>query len=115
MKQGSSESRNLFPGALEMMILHVLVHRPSHGYALVQDIRRMSKDLLQVEEGSLYPALQRMLKTCLVKALWDMSPTGRRVRTYELTTRGAEHLDREVSNFERMLEGIKLVLAPLKP
>jgi PadR family transcriptional regulator PadR len=114
MKLGSSESHDLFPGALEMMILHVLAHRPSHGYALVQDIRRMSKDLLQVEEGSLYPALQRMLKTGLVKARWDVSPTGRRVRTYELTARGAKHLDREVSNFERMLEGIRLVLAPLK-
>jgi PadR family transcriptional regulator PadR len=115
MKLGSPESRDLFPGALEMMILHVLAYRPSHGYALVQDIRRMSKDLLQVEEGSLYPALQRMLKTGLVKARWDVSPTGRRVRTYELTPRGAEHLDRQVSNFERMLQGIRLVLAPLEP
>lgn len=115
MKLGSSENRDLFAGALEMMILHVLGHRPSHGYALVQDIRRMSKDLLQVEEGSLYPALQRMLKAGLVKARWDVSPTGRRVRTYELTARGAKHLDHEVSSFEQMLEGIRLVLAPVKP
>jgi PadR family transcriptional regulator, regulatory protein PadR len=115
MKSGSSESRDLFPGALEMMILQILRRRPSHGYALVQHIRRTSNDLLQVEEGSLYPALQRMLKGGLVKARWDVSATGRRVRTYELTARGATHLDRERSNFERMLEGIYLVLAPVKP
>ena len=115
MKSGSAEGRDLFPGALEMMILHVLRRQPRHGYALLQDIKRTSRDLLHVEEGSLYPALQRMLKAGLVKARWETSPTGRRVRTYELTARGAAHLDREISNFERMLEGIKLVLAPIKP
>jgi PadR family transcriptional regulator PadR len=115
MNSGSAESRGLFPGALEMMILQVLRGQPSHGYALVQHIRTRSKDLLQVEEGSLYPALQRMLKAGLVKARWEVSPTGRRVRTYELTTRGAKHLDRQLSDFERMLEGINLVLAPVKP
>jgi PadR family transcriptional regulator PadR len=115
MKQASTEVRDLFPGALEMMILHVLRRQPQYGYALVQDIKRISKDLLQVEEGSLYPALQRMLQAGLVKARWETSPTGRRVRTYELTARGAKHLDREISSFERMLEGIKLVLAPVRP
>jgi transcriptional regulator len=115
MEPGSTESRDLFPGALEMMILQVLKRQPSHGYALVQHIRRTSNELLQVEEGSLYPALQRMLKAGLVKARWDMSATGRRVRTYELTPRGAKHLDQEISKFERMLAGIKLVLSPVKP
>ena len=98
-----------------MMILQLLRRQPSHGYALVQHIRRTSKDLLQVEEGSLYPALQRLLKAGLVKARWDRSSTGRRVRTYELTDRGAKHLDREVAKYERMLEGISLVLRPAKP
>jgi PadR family transcriptional regulator, regulatory protein PadR len=115
MKSGSVESRDLFPGALEMMILQVLRGGPSHGYALVRHIRRTSNQLLQVEEGSLYPALQRMLKAGLVKARWDVSATGRRVRTYELTATGAKHLDREISKFDRMLEGISLVLAPVKP
>jgi transcriptional regulator len=114
MKSGSVESRDLFPGALEMMILQSLRRQPLHGYALVQHITRTSNELLQVEEGSLYPALQRMLKAGLVKARWELSPTGRRVRTYELTTRGAKHLDREMSKFERMLQGINLVLAPAK-
>ena len=115
MKSGSVESRDLFPGALEMMILQSLRRQPLHGYALVQHIRRTSNELLQVEEGSLYPALQRMLKAGLVKARWEQSPSGRRVRTYELTTRGSKHLDQEMSKFERMLQGINLVLAPVKP
>jgi PadR family transcriptional regulator PadR len=104
--------RDLFPGALEMMILQVLRRQPSHGYALVQHIKRTSQDLLQVEEGSLYPALQRLLKEELVKAEWGVSATNRRVRIYKLTAAGARHLEREVSSFERMLEGITHVLAP---
>src|SRR5262245_16257197 len=115
MQHGSAEGRSLFPGALEIMILQILRRQPAHGYALVQHIRRTSNDLLQVEEGSLYPALQRMLKAGLVRAQWDVSRTGRRVRTYELTPRGAKHLDRQLSTFERMLEGIHLVLAPVTP
>jgi len=104
--------RDLFPGALEMMILRVLRRQPSHGYALVQHIKRSSRDLLQIEEGSLYPALQRLLKAKLVKAEWGISSTNRRVRTYKLTAAGAKHLEQEVSRFETMLEGITRVLAP---
>ena len=104
--------RDLFPGALEMMILRILRRQPSHGYALLQQIKRTSHDLLQIEEGSLYPALQRLLKTELVKAEWGISSTNRRVRIYTLTRAGAKHLEREVSSFERMLEGITRVLAP---
>jgi PadR family transcriptional regulator, regulatory protein PadR len=104
--------RDLFPGALEMMILQTLRREPSHGYALVQHIRRTSHDLLQIEEGSLYPALQRLLKEGLVKAERGVSSTNRSVRIYRLTTAGAKHLEREVSSFARMLEGITHVLAP---
>jgi len=105
------DRRDLFPGALEMMILRTLRRQPMHGYALVQHIKRTSDDLLQIEEGSLYPALQRLLKEELVKAEWRISSTNRRVRTYQLTTAGLKHLNREVSNFERMLEGVTRVLA----
>jgi PadR family transcriptional regulator PadR len=107
--------KDLFPGALEMMVLQTLKQQPLHGYALVQHIQRMSNDLLQVEEGSLYPALQRMLKVDLVTAEWGVSSTGRRVRIYELTPKGRKHLEHEVSSFEQMLEGIRLVLTPVKP
>ena len=105
------KQRNLFPGALEMMILRTLKRQPLHGYALVQHIKRTSNDLLQIEEGSLYPALQRLLKEELVKAEWYISSTNRRVRIYKLTAAGAKHLVHEVSNFARMLEGITRVLA----
>jgi len=106
--------KDLFPGALEMMVLQILERQPLHGYALVQHIQRVSNDLLRVEEGSLYPALQRMLKQGWVKARWDVSSSGRRVRTYEITAAGSRHLQREVSSFERMLEGIRLVISPVK-
>ena len=120
MKSNSSpkskpEPRDLFPGALEIMVLQTLHWQPMHGYALVQHIQQRSRELLQVEEGSLYPALQRMLKAGLVEAEWKISPTNRQVRTYHITPKGAKHLEREVSRFEQMLEGISLVLAPAKP
>ena len=107
-----SDQRDFFRGALAMMILQSLRRQPMHGYALVQHIKQRSNDLLQVEEGSLYPALQRMLKDNLVKAQWETSATNRRVRTYRITPAGVRHLDREVSSFEQMLKGINLVLAP---
>src|SRR5256885_2207397 len=102
----SREQRDLFPGALEMMILRTLKRQPLHGYALAQHIKRTSNDLLQIEEGSLYPALQRLLKEELAKAEWSISSTNRRVRIYKLTVKGAKHLEHEVSRFEKMLEGI---------
>jgi transcriptional regulator len=110
----TTEQRDLFPGALEMMILRTLKRQPLHGYALVQHIKRASNDLLQIEEGSLYPALQRLLKDGLLKAEWGVSSTNRRVRTYKVTAAGEKHLEREVTSFEKMLDGISRVLVPVK-
>ena len=110
----NNASRDLFPGALEMMILESLRRQPAHGYALVQHIQQRSKNLLQVEEGSLYPALQRLLKAKLVKAEWGVSATNRRVRTYQITASGLRHLEEQISSFERMFEGISLVLKQAK-
>ena len=107
------QRKDLFPGALEMMILRTLRRQPLHGYALVQHIKKTSNDLLQIEEGSLYPALQRMLKEGWVDAKWGVSASNRRVRIYKLTPAGARHLEREISSFERMLEGIRRVLSPV--
>ena len=106
--------RDLFPGALEMMVLQTLKWQPMHGYALVQHVQLRSENLLQVEEGSLYPALQRLLKGRFVKAEWGLSPANRRVRTYSITRAGVKRLEQEVSRFEQMLKGIQLVLAPAK-
>jgi transcriptional regulator len=107
-------TRDLFPGALEMMILESLRRRPAHGYALVKHIKQRSNNLLQVEEGSLYPALQRLLKAKLVKAEWGLSSTNRRVRTYQITASGLKRLEQQISSFERMFEGIALVVNPNK-
>jgi len=106
--------RDLFPGALEMMILQTLSRGPLHGYALVQHIKQTSDELLEVEEGSLYPALQRMLKACWVSAEWGLSARNRRVRLYRITPAGRKQLQSEVSAFERMLEGIKRVMRPVE-
>jgi PadR family transcriptional regulator PadR len=95
-----------------MMILRSLLREPMHGYALVQHIKQRSNELLQVEEGSLYPALQRMLREGFLKAEWEISASNRRVRTYRMTPAGKKHLEHEMSSFERMLEGITLVLSP---
>jgi len=95
-----------------MMILQSLRRAPMHGYALAQLIKRNSDDLLQIEEGSLYPALQRMLKAGWVAAEWGLSARNRRVRIYKITPAGRKQLDREVSSFERMLAGIARVMRP---
>jgi PadR family transcriptional regulator PadR len=105
-------ARDLFPGALEIMVLQALRREPLHGYALAQLIRRTSGDLLQIEEGSLYPALQRMLKAKWVTAAWGVSATSRRVRIYKITAAGRKQLEHEVASFERMIEGIGRVLRP---
>jgi len=106
-----SEHRDLFPGALEIMILQSLRFKPMHGYALVKHIQRVSDDLLQVEEGSLYPALQRMLREGLLQSKAGISAKGRPTRIYRLTAAGIRHLEREVVSFEKMFAGISRVLA----
>jgi transcriptional regulator len=112
--KSTSEQRDLFSGALEIMILQSLRRQPMHGYALVQHIKRQSNELLLIEEGSLYPALQRLLKKDFLTAEWQTSATGRWVRTYKITRKGVLHMEREVSLFNQMLKGIALVLAPVK-
>jgi PadR family transcriptional regulator len=108
------EHRDLFSGALELMILHSLRLKPMHGYALVKHIRQVSEDLLQIEEGSLYPALQRMLREGLLKCEAGISAKGRPTRIYRLTKAGRRHLEEETSSFERMFAGITRVLAVAK-
>lgn len=105
------EHRDLFPGALEIMILQSLRAHPMHGYALVKHIQQVSDDLLQVEEGSLYPALQRMLKEGWLESEAGTSAKGRPTRIYRVTDAGVRHLEQEVVRFERMFTGITRVLA----
>jgi PadR family transcriptional regulator, regulatory protein PadR len=108
---GKEEYRDLFPGALELMILKTLHRKPLHGYALAQHIKAMSDELLQIEEGSLYPALQRMLKAGWLESEMGMSPRNRPVRIYRLTAEGTKRLESEITSFEKMFAGIRRVLA----
>ncbi|MGC2695515.1 MAG: PadR family transcriptional regulator [Candidatus Angelobacter sp.] len=101
----------MIPGTLGMLILRVLQPGPVHGYAIAQRIHQLSNELLQVEEGSLYPALQRMLLKGWVQAEWGTSETNRKVRFYRLTAAGRKQLQSEMNDFERTLQGIKAVLA----
>src|SRR5579872_242369 len=110
-----SDRRDLFPGALELMILQSLRFRPMHGYALAKHIKQVSDDLLQIEEGSLYPALQRLLREGLLESEAGISAKGRPTRIYRLTNAGLRHLEREVSSFETMFTGITRVLAVARP
>jgi transcriptional regulator len=109
-----SDRRDLFPGALELMILQSLRFRPMHGYALVKHIQQVSDNLLQVEEGSLYPALQRLLREGLLDSEAGTSAKGRPTRIYRVTDAGLRHLEQEVSSFEKMFAGITRVLAVAK-
>jgi len=105
-----SERSDLFPGALEMMILQTLRRGPLHGYALAQAIKQASDELVHVEEGSLYPALQRMLRAGWLSAEWGLSARKREVRVYKLTAAGRKQLERKVNAFERLLAGITKVM-----
>lgn len=107
----TTEHRDLFSGALEMMILHSLRLKPMHGYALVKHIKERSANLLQIEEGSLYPALQRMLREGWLESEMGVSAKGRPLRIYRLTDDGLRHLEEEVSSFEKMFDGIARVLS----
>jgi len=93
-----------------MMVLQTIRYRPLHGYAIARHIRETSDDLLQVEEGTLYPALQRLLRAGLVKTEWGVSPHNRKVRIYKITPDGRKQLERSVTSFEQMLEGIARVM-----
>ena len=101
---------DLVPGTLEMLILKTLSRGASHGYAIAQSIRLASDDVLRVEEGSLYPALQRLELKGWVESEWGHTDTNRRARFYRLTTAGRNRLGVEVDTFERMIAAIARVL-----
>jgi PadR family transcriptional regulator PadR len=98
------------PGTLVMLILRVLASQPLHGYAIAQRIAQLSHDELSVEEGSLYPALQKLLLKGWVKATPAVSETGRQVREYRITANGRKQLEIERSNYRRLSHAIGAVL-----
>ena len=94
-----------------MLILKTLSRGSLHGYGIAQRVKKLSDEVLQVEEGSLYPALQRLLVRGLVTAEWKQSETNRRARFYSLTTAGKKQLGAEISDYERLIGAIGRVLA----
>jgi transcriptional regulator len=97
-------------GALAMLVLRVLQPGPLHGYAIAQRIRQVSSDVLEAEEGSLYPALQRILMEGWATAKWGESETGRKVRFYSLTREGKKQLEREIADYEQATAAIQAIL-----
>ncbi|HKD91686.1 MAG TPA: PadR family transcriptional regulator [Terriglobales bacterium] len=100
----------MLPGTLDMLILKTLTLGRMHGYGIAQRIQQVSGDVLQVEEGSLYPALQRLLVNGWVKAEWGTSENNRRARFYTLTPAGCEQLDSETASFNQTVAAIFRVL-----
>ena len=97
-------------GTLDLLILKVLAPEPLHGYAIAQQIEQLSGDTLTIEQGSLYPALERLQKRGWITAKWGQSPTGRKARYYTLTAAGRKQLGEEISSFDAMLVAINRVL-----
>ena len=101
------------PGTLHMLILRTLEREGElHGFAIASAIQRLSRDVLQVEEGSLYPALQRMLVKGWISGEWGATPENRRARFYKLTPAGRKQLASELEQFDRVMGAIRRVLVP---
>jgi len=98
------------PGTLYMLVLRTLTRGPLHGYAISRRIKESSEDALEIEEGSLYPALNRMLVKGWLTAEWGISENHRKARFYQLTEDGRRQLERESSQFDRLIRAIQLVM-----
>jgi PadR family transcriptional regulator len=101
---------DLLQGTLDMLILKVLAAGPLHGYAIAQQIGAISRALLQVPQGSLYPALHRLENRLLLAATWMRTEAGRDAKVYRLTPKGRRQLQQEVADWQRLSEAIRLIL-----
>jgi PadR family transcriptional regulator PadR len=105
-----SKPSDLIQGTLDLLILKILALEPMHGWAIGQRLRQVSRDALQVSDGSLYPALHKLEQEGWIKAEWRISELGRRAKFYELTRPGRRHLERESANWERLSSAISAVV-----
>ena len=112
MGKRSSDRQDLLPGTLDMLILKSLTRGVMHGYGIAEHIRQMSDEVLQVEEGSLYPALQRLQIQGLIASEWGHSVNNRRARYYRLTRDGRRQLGQAETSFARLIEAIGRVMRP---
>ena len=103
----------LLQGTLDMMVMRTLKAGPANGYEIAKAIERMSEDVLEVDHGSLYPALHRLEKSGIVSGKWEISSTNRRARFYRLTAAGRKRLAQEHLDWERMAAAIARVMRPV--
>jgi PadR family transcriptional regulator, regulatory protein PadR len=104
------ERNELLPGTLYMLILRTLAAGPLHGYAIVKRVKDVSREGIEIEDGSLYPALNRMMVKGWLAAEWGVSENNRKARFYHLTPAGRKQLDQEAAEFDRMVRAIQLVM-----
>ena len=113
MGKRKSDRADLLPGTLDMLILKTLSRQVMHGYGIAEHIRQVSADMLKVEEGSLYPALQRLQLQGLIASEWGHSANNRKAKYYRLTTAGRRALGETESSFARLIEAIGRVMRPV--
>lgn len=102
--------RDLLPGLLDMLILRTLSAQSMHGYGIAQHLQRLSQDVIQVEEGSLYPALQRMRQKRWVRAEWRQTPNNQRARYYDITAEGRKQLGAQADGFTELMAAVRRVM-----
>jgi len=106
----NSPKSDLLQGTLDMLVLKIVALEAIHGYGIAQRIRQISRDVLQVQQGSLYPALHRLEKRGWLKSEWREAETGREAKFYSLTKLGRKQLDAEAANWDRLSEAVGLIL-----
>lgn len=107
-----SDAIEVLKGTLDMMVLKILNEEPQHGYGITRRLQALTDDALQVDEGSMYPALYRMQKRGLIEAEWFLTHSNRRAKIYSLTRDGRDQLRREAAYWERFSEAVSRVMAP---
>ena len=105
--------RKLVQGTLDLLILRTLLLGPLHGHGIATHIQRTSEDVLQVEHGSLYPALHRLEKNACITSKWEQTPRGREMRMYRITAKGRRQLKAEETNWEQLVRAMARVLKPV--
>jgi len=105
-----TQKSDLLQGTLDMLILKIVTLGPIHGYGIAQRIRQISKEVLQVQQGSLYPALHRLEKRGWLSAKWDEAETGREAKFYSLTKAGRKQLEAEAANWDRLSDAVGMIL-----
>ena len=108
----TTPKRDLLPGTLDMLVLKTLSAQSMHGYGIAQHLQRLSRDVIRVEEGSLYPALQRMRQKGWIKADWRQTPNNQRARYYTITATGRRQLGEQTSGFAQLMTAIQRVMEP---